>query len=65
MNKKGLNVRNSDVQWTLTVPAIWSNRSKGIMIHCAERAGLISNDIPNHLIIAFEPGIMHKNCIYK
>ena len=42
-------------QWVLTVPAIWSNRSKGIMIHCAKKAGLINQNIPNHLIIAFEP----------
>eukprot|EP01083_Nonionella_stella_P132236 401976_1 len=53
--RRGLNVTVNECQWALTVPAIWSNRSKGIMLHCAEKAGLLNPKIPNHLIIAFEP----------
>ncbi|ETO29543.1 hypothetical protein RFI_07582 [Reticulomyxa filosa] len=44
-----------DVQWVVTVPAIWSNTAKNRMREAALRAGLINNSIPDHLIIAFEP----------
>jgi len=59
-----------DCQWTLTVPAIWSNRSKGIMRHCAAKAGLIDEDVANHLLIALEPdcasiGIQHDYALQR
>ncbi|ETO11020.1 hypothetical protein RFI_26357 [Reticulomyxa filosa] len=40
-----------DVQWVVTVPAIWSNTAKNKMREAALRAGLIKRDIFNHLKI--------------
>jgi len=49
----------AEVQWILSVPAIWSPKSKYIMIKCAENAGMIykttNQKIDNHLLIALEP----------
>ncbi|ETO09642.1 hypothetical protein RFI_27739 [Reticulomyxa filosa] len=47
--------RIEDVQWVITVPAIWSNTAKNSMREAAHRAGLISDSISDHLLIAFEP----------
>ncbi|ETO02595.1 hypothetical protein RFI_34823, partial [Reticulomyxa filosa] len=44
-----------DIQWVLTVPAIWSDKSKGYMMKWAIKAGMVDPSIPNHLIIAYEP----------
>jgi hypothetical protein len=44
-----------DVQWIVTVPAIWSNTAKARMRQAAIEAELINEDIPDHLMIAFEP----------
>ncbi|ETO05403.1 hypothetical protein RFI_31987, partial [Reticulomyxa filosa] len=44
-----------DVQWVVTVPAIWSNTAKNRMREAAILAELISESIPDHLMIAFEP----------
>ena len=61
VNKKPYNIDSIDnIQWVVTVPAIWSNKSKYIMIKCAQNAGMIyksssSKQIDNHLIIALEP----------
>ncbi|ETO36039.1 hypothetical protein RFI_01025 [Reticulomyxa filosa] len=46
-----------DVQWIVTIPAIWSNTAKNRMREAALRAGLINNFIRDHLIFAFEPGV--------
>ncbi|ETO05692.1 hypothetical protein RFI_31704, partial [Reticulomyxa filosa] len=58
-----------DVQWVLTVPAIWSNTAKNRMREAAILAGLINESIPDHLIIAFEPEcgsvIARKYCDFK
>jgi len=46
------------IQWILSVPAIWSNRAKYIMENCAQNAGMIhkgGRQIRNHLLIAYEP----------
>ncbi|ETN98748.1 putative chaperone protein, partial [Reticulomyxa filosa] len=45
-----------EVQWVVTVPAIWSNTAKNSMREAALLAGLISDSISDHLLIAFEPG---------
>eukprot|EP00484_Ammonia_sp_Unknown_P021757 CAMPEP_0197026112 /NCGR_PEP_ID=MMETSP1384-20130603/6279_1 /TAXON_ID=29189 /ORGANISM="Ammonia sp." /LENGTH=703 /DNA_ID=CAMNT_0042454723 /DNA_START=41 /DNA_END=2152 /DNA_ORIENTATION=+ len=47
----------NQIKWVLTVPAIWSDKSKGLMEQWAVEAGLISRDkkVVNQLIIAYEP----------
>ena len=45
----------TDVQWILTVPAIWSDKAKQQMKDWAVKAGLITGNIPNQLKIVYEP----------
>eukprot|EP01084_Bolivina_argentea_P301962 521110_1 len=46
----------NQIKWVLTVPAIWSDKSKGLMEQWAIEAGLITNTkILNQLVIAYEP----------
>lgn len=37
-------VYESEVQWVLTIPAIWDDSSKQVMRRCADTAGLCSKD---------------------
>jgi len=44
------------IKWVLTVPAIWSDTSKGLMEQWAIEAGLITDKkVLNQLVIAYEP----------
>ncbi len=50
--------RIDDIQWILTVPAIWSDKAKGRMRKWAKEAGMIYSGkkaIEDHLIIVYEP----------
>ncbi len=45
-----------DIQWMLSVPAIWSNRSKASMMEWAEKAGMIfggHKKVKDHLVIVY------------
>ncbi len=47
----------NEIQWVLTVPAIWSDKSKGMMKKWAEKGGMIGKRdkmIENHLIIVYK-----------
>ncbi|KAJ7353719.1 hypothetical protein OS493_032589 [Desmophyllum pertusum] len=44
-----------DIQWVLTVPAIWSPAAKQFMREAAYKAGIASPDNTDQLIIALEP----------
>jgi molecular chaperone DnaK (HSP70) len=44
-----------DVQWVLTVPAIWKDGAKGFMRKAAHRAGLIKEEGSRRLVLALEP----------
>ena len=41
IDKKGLGVKETNLRWVLTVPAIWSDPAKQFMI---EAAALVSRD---------------------
>ena len=43
------------IRWVLTVPAIWDNAAKQLMIEAAVKAGLAS-DSKKNITIALEPG---------
>ncbi|XP_068686588.1 heat shock 70 kDa protein 12A-like [Montipora foliosa] len=45
----------TDVQWVITVPAIWEPTAKEFMREAAYKAGLASPDDPDQLLIALEP----------
>ena len=65
LRKLGYNVRNKkkhemlitvdDVQWILTVPAIWDDRAKQKMREWGIQAGLLRKHYANHLKIVLEP----------
>ena len=54
-----------DIQWILTVPAIWSEKAKFRMEQWAHRAGLINKQIPNHLKIVYEPDCASLSIQYE
>ncbi|XP_071140594.1 heat shock 70 kDa protein 12A-like [Mytilus edulis] len=51
LKKRGNLVKHDEVQYVLTVPAIWTDRAKRFMRSCAEGAGIPTNN----LILALEP----------
>eukprot|EP01084_Bolivina_argentea_P154050 268565_1 len=44
-----------NIQYFLTVPAIWSDKAKDKMVEWAKKAGFIDGTIPNQLKIVYEP----------
>ncbi|CAC5406610.1 unnamed protein product [Mytilus coruscus] len=60
LKTRGNVVRHNEVQWVLTVPAIWTDRAKKFMRSCAEAAGIPSNN----LILALEPETASIFCQY-
>ncbi len=56
--KKFAITKIDDIQWILTVPAIWTGKAKARMKRWVEDAGMIykgARSIQDHLIIAYEP----------
>ena len=51
------NIEKEDIKWVLTVPAIWGEKSKQIMIDASIRAGLIDENIDKSLFLALEPEV--------
>ena len=55
------NLKNSlekkDIKWVLTVPAIWEEKSKQIMINASIKAGLINENDDKSLFLALEPEV--------
>jgi hypothetical protein len=45
----------TDIQWVLTVPAIWSDFGKAFMRKAAFLAGLVSEEMSDDLILVLEP----------
>ncbi|XP_067042599.1 heat shock 70 kDa protein 12A-like [Acropora muricata] len=54
-DQRGRTYKSSDVQWVVTVPAIWEPTAKEFMREAAYKAGLASPEDPNQLLIALEP----------
>jgi hypothetical protein len=44
-----------DVQWVLTVPAIWNDFGKAFMRKAAYKAGLTESEQPDNLMLVLEP----------
>ncbi|KAK3086923.1 hypothetical protein FSP39_025521 [Pinctada imbricata] len=51
LEKQGLNIKDEEIVWTLTVPAIWSESAKSFMRKAGVKAGIKSE----HLKLALEP----------
>merc|ERR1712244_59656 len=64
--KNKLQIDNiDDIQWILTVPAIWSEKAKYKMEQWAQSAGLTNKEIPNHLKIVYEPDCASLSIQYE
>ena len=50
-------IEKEDIKWVLTVPAIWGEKSKQIMINASIRAGLIEENRDKSLFLALEPEV--------
>jgi molecular chaperone DnaK (HSP70) len=49
VNLKGKSYSKDDIQWIITVPAIWNDYGKQLMVECSKKAGM------NDISIALEP----------
>ena len=49
------NIKDNDIKWVVTVPAIWDNQNKQIMIEASINAGLIQRDMEQSLFLSYEP----------
>ncbi|CAM6123581.1 unnamed protein product [Calypogeia fissa] len=63
-------IGKKDIQWCLTVPAIWDNAAKEEMRRCAEIAGLVNGPLnvyaeasPHPVIIVLEPEAASVYCL--
>ena len=55
-SKRNIKIREYDIEWKLTVPAIWREKSKEIMINAAKRAGIFNRFKDDRsLFLALEP----------
>ena len=57
-----ISINENKIKWVLTVPAIWDEKQKGIMIKASEEAGLINQNTDRSNFFALEPHpyIVHK-----
>ncbi|CAM6123589.1 unnamed protein product [Calypogeia fissa] len=70
-NKYGGHFSQKEIQWCLTVPAMWEDAAKQRMKKCAERAGLVSGPSnkfgegsPHPVIIVLEPEAASVYCLH-
>ena len=49
------NIKDKDIKWVVTVPAIWKDGSKQVMIEASINAGLIQRDREISLFLSYEP----------
>ena len=57
-----------DIKWVVTIPAIWEEKSKQIMINASKKAGLINENTDISLFLALEPevaGIYYFSDLYS
>ena len=50
-------IQKKDVKWVVTIPAIWEEKSKNIMINPSKSAGLIEENTDLSLFLALEPEV--------
>ena len=66
-NKKNKLTKN-EIRWVVTIPAIWEEESKQIMIDASRDAGLINDNTDLSLFLALEPevaGIFYFSNLYS
>ena len=55
IKKSVLSLKEENIHWVITVPAIWEIKSKQVMINAADKAGLIREDDDPSNFFALEP----------
>eukprot|EP00484_Ammonia_sp_Unknown_P018486 CAMPEP_0197039208 /NCGR_PEP_ID=MMETSP1384-20130603/16028_1 /TAXON_ID=29189 /ORGANISM="Ammonia sp." /LENGTH=647 /DNA_ID=CAMNT_0042469763 /DNA_START=43 /DNA_END=1986 /DNA_ORIENTATION=+ len=55
MHEKSLQAKKDEIQWIITVPAIWNDHAKDKMKEWAIKAGLVNPKIDNQCKIVYEP----------
>ena len=50
-------ITKEDIKWIVTIPAIWEEKSKNIMIKSSINAGLIDENTDKSLFLALEPEV--------
>ncbi|XP_052085783.1 heat shock 70 kDa protein 12B-like [Mytilus californianus] len=60
VKKQGTGVKLQEIQWVLTIPAIWTDSAKQFMRECAEKAGIPAEK----LLLALEPETASIFCQY-
>ena len=55
--KQNMKIEKEDIKWVVTIPAIWEEKSKNIMINASRKAGLINDNTDLSLFLALEPEV--------
>ena len=50
-------IKEKDIKWVVTIPAIWEEKSKQIMVRASYEAGLINENTDLSLFLALEPEV--------
>ena len=61
-------IEKEDIKWVVSIPAIWEEKSKQIMINASDKAGLINKNTDLSLFLALEPevaGIYYCSPLYS
>lgn len=61
LEQRGMPLRDQDILWVLTVPAIWSDAAKQFTKEAAEEAGIKSDDI----MLVYEPEAAALYCRFQ
>ena len=64
----GTKFEKTEIKWVVTIPAIWEEKSKEIMINASKKAGLINKNTDLSLFLALEPevaGIFYFSSLYS
>ena len=61
-NKPYLKEQNEKIKWIVTVPAIWEEKQKNVMMKASINAGLINEDSDKSLFFALEPEAASLYC---
>ena len=62
LKKLRKNISESNIKWVVTVPAIWEDFQKGIMMEASIKAGLINENTDKSLFFALEPEAASLYC---
>ena len=56
------NIKESNIKWVVTVPAIWEDFQKGIMMQACIKSGLVDENTDKSLFFALEPEAASLYC---